>query len=151
MAAPLSRSDGFVAPCIPSLAHKPASGPDWVHEIKHDGYRLIVRRDGKAVRYPAIASLAAKLRAKSFTMDGEAAVSGADGIPRAVRRRAACCRSAIFWFCSFTARAEACFLRVPDRERPFLAAFAFELEAQLRPINGHMTILRVVRPCCRSA
>jgi bifunctional non-homologous end joining protein LigD len=62
-----------------------------VHEIKHDG-RLIVRRDGKAVRlftrrgndwtdrYPAIASAAAKLRAKSFTIDGEAVVTGPDGI-----------------------------------------------------------------------
>jgi hypothetical protein len=44
------RTDGFVDPCIPTLAAKPPSGPDWVHEIKHDGYRLIVRRDGKAVR-----------------------------------------------------------------------------------------------------
>jgi hypothetical protein len=50
MAAPLIRADGFVAPCIPSLAHKPPSGPDWLHEIKHDGYRLIIRRDGKPVR-----------------------------------------------------------------------------------------------------
>jgi hypothetical protein len=33
-----------------TLAAKPPSGPDWVHEIKHDGYRLIVRRDGKAVQ-----------------------------------------------------------------------------------------------------
>jgi hypothetical protein len=59
--------------------------PDWVHEIKHDGYRLIVRRDGKAVRlftrrghdwtdrYPAIAAAAGKLRARSFTIDGEMA------------------------------------------------------------------------------
>jgi hypothetical protein len=54
MVAPLIRADGFVAPCIPSLAHKPPSGPDWVHEIKHDGYRL--RRDGKAVRHAASAS-----------------------------------------------------------------------------------------------
>jgi bifunctional non-homologous end joining protein LigD len=63
-----------------------------VHETKHDGYRLIVRRDGKAVRlftrrghdwtdrYPAIASAAAKLRAKSFTPDGEAVVPGADAV-----------------------------------------------------------------------
>jgi bifunctional non-homologous end joining protein LigD len=92
MAASLIRADGFVAPCIPSVAHKPPSGPDWVHEIKHDGYRLIVRRGGPAVRlftrrghdwtdrYPAIAAVAAKLRAKSFTLDGEAAVSGADGV-----------------------------------------------------------------------
>jgi bifunctional non-homologous end joining protein LigD len=86
------RTDGFVDPCIPSLAHKPPSGPDWVHEVKHDGYRLIVRRDGPTVRlftrrgydwtgrYPAIASAAAKLKARSFTMDGEAVVAGADGI-----------------------------------------------------------------------
>jgi hypothetical protein len=40
------RTDGFVDPCIPTLAATPPSGPDWVHEIKHDGYRLIVRRGG---------------------------------------------------------------------------------------------------------
>jgi ATP dependent DNA ligase domain len=86
------RADGFVEPCSPTLAAKPPAGPDWVHEIKHDGYRLIVRRDGPAVRlftrrghdwtdrYPAIAAAAAKLRAKSFTLDGEAVVTGGDGI-----------------------------------------------------------------------
>jgi bifunctional non-homologous end joining protein LigD len=86
------RADGFVEPCIPTLAAKPPSGPDWVHEIKHDGYRLIVRRDGTTVRlftrrghvwtdrYPAIAAAAAKLRARSFTIDGEAVVAGADGV-----------------------------------------------------------------------
>jgi ATP-dependent DNA ligase len=50
MAASLIRADGFVAPCIPTLAHKPPSGPGWGHEIKHDGYRLIVRREGAIVR-----------------------------------------------------------------------------------------------------
>jgi bifunctional non-homologous end joining protein LigD len=74
------RADGFVDPCIPTLAHKPPSGPDWVHEIKHDGYRLQVRRDGDDVCYPAIASTAAKLRARSFTIDGEAVVCGPDGV-----------------------------------------------------------------------
>jgi bifunctional non-homologous end joining protein LigD len=97
------RTDGFVEPCIPTLGAKPPSGLDWVHEIKHDGYRLIVRRDGKAVRlftrrghdwtdrYPAIAAVAAKLRAQSFTLDGEAAVSGSDGIAvfEALHRRRA--------------------------------------------------------------
>ena len=84
------RADGFVDPCIPSRAPKPPSGPDWVHEVKHDGYRLIVRRDGEAVRlftrrgydwtdrYPVIAAAAAKLKARSFTLDGEAVVAGAD-------------------------------------------------------------------------
>jgi ATP-dependent DNA ligase len=74
-----------------TLAAKPPSGPDWVHEIKHDGYRLIVRRDGKTVRlftrrgydwidrYPAIAAAAAKLRVKSFTLHREAVVTGEGG------------------------------------------------------------------------
>jgi hypothetical protein len=31
------RTDGFIDPCIPTLAAKPPSGPGWVHEIKHDG------------------------------------------------------------------------------------------------------------------
>jgi ATP-dependent DNA ligase len=42
--------EGFVEPCIPIRATRPPSGPDWIHEIKHDGYRLIVRRDGETVR-----------------------------------------------------------------------------------------------------
>jgi ATP-dependent DNA ligase len=35
----------YIEPCLPSPADKPPSGPDWVHEIKHDGYRLMARRD----------------------------------------------------------------------------------------------------------
>jgi hypothetical protein len=34
--------------CIPSLPQKPPSGPGRVYQITHDGYRLIVRRDGEA-------------------------------------------------------------------------------------------------------
>jgi hypothetical protein len=42
---------GFVVPAQPIKASKPPFGPDWVHEIKHDGYyRMIVRRDGPTVR-----------------------------------------------------------------------------------------------------
>jgi bifunctional non-homologous end joining protein LigD len=85
-------TSGFIAPCIPTRAPKPPAGPDWVHEIKHDGYRLQVRRDGDAVRlftrrgydwterYPAIAVTAMLLRARSFTLDGEAVVCGPDGV-----------------------------------------------------------------------
>jgi ATP-dependent DNA ligase len=35
----------FVPPCIPTRAYKVPAGPDWVHEIKHDGRRLQVRRE----------------------------------------------------------------------------------------------------------
>jgi hypothetical protein len=85
-------TSGFIAPCIPIRAPKPPVGPGWVHEIKHDGYRLQVRREGEAVRlftrrgydwsgrYPAIAVTATLLRARSFTLDGEAVVCGPDGV-----------------------------------------------------------------------
>ena len=37
-------------PCIPTKAPKVPDRPEWIHEIKHDGHRLIVQRDGKIVR-----------------------------------------------------------------------------------------------------
>jgi ATP-dependent DNA ligase len=40
----------FIFPAQPVLRLKPPGGTDWVHEIKHDGYRMIVRRDGPPVR-----------------------------------------------------------------------------------------------------
>ena len=33
---------GFIEPCLPSKVARPPSDPRWVHEIKHDGYRLMV-------------------------------------------------------------------------------------------------------------
>jgi bifunctional non-homologous end joining protein LigD len=101
---------GFIIPARPVLASKPPSGADWVHEIKHDGYRLIVRRDGPTVRLytrnaydwtvrlPAIAAAAPRIKAKSFTIDGEAAVLGPDGLSRfdELRRREAA-RTAILY------------------------------------------------------
>jgi bifunctional non-homologous end joining protein LigD len=94
---------GFVIPAQPVLASKPPSGPDWVHEIKHDGYRMIVRRDGPSARLnsrntddwtprlTAIAAAAEQITAKSFTIDGEAVVLGPDGLSRfeELRRRKA--------------------------------------------------------------
>jgi bifunctional non-homologous end joining protein LigD len=79
-------------PCIPTRGTKVPSGPDWFHEIKHDGYRLIVHREGKRVRlltrrgydwsdrYPLITQTALRLRKTSFVIDGEAVVLGPDGI-----------------------------------------------------------------------
>jgi bifunctional non-homologous end joining protein LigD len=37
-------------PCIPTRGERVPSHPDWIHEVKHDGYRLIVQREGKRVR-----------------------------------------------------------------------------------------------------
>jgi ATP-dependent DNA ligase len=41
---------GFIEPCLPSEVDRPPSGPLWVHEIKHDGYRLMLRRVGSRIR-----------------------------------------------------------------------------------------------------
>jgi ATP-dependent DNA ligase len=36
----------FIEPCLPSPSgEQPPTGSDWVHEIKHEGYRLMARRD----------------------------------------------------------------------------------------------------------
>ena len=79
-------------PCIPTRATKVPSSRSWIHEIKHDGYRLIVQRDGKRVRlftrngydwsdkYPLITEAALRIRSTSFVLDGEAVLLGVDGI-----------------------------------------------------------------------
>src|SRR3977135_478182 len=40
----------FIDPCLPTPAAKPPSGSNWIHEIKHDGYRLMARRDPVGIR-----------------------------------------------------------------------------------------------------
>jgi bifunctional non-homologous end joining protein LigD len=79
-------------PCIPTRGTKVPSRPDWLHEVKHDGYRLIVQRAGKRVRlftrkghdwsdrYPLIVEAALRIRTNSFVLDGEAVLLGVDGI-----------------------------------------------------------------------
>jgi len=74
----------FIPPCLPSPAGGPPTGPGWIHEIKHDGFRMMVRRDAAGVRlltrngidwshrYPLIAEAAGALRARSCLIDGEA-------------------------------------------------------------------------------
>jgi hypothetical protein len=40
----------FIAPQTPILSAQPPSGTGWIHEIKHDGFRTMLRIDGKHVR-----------------------------------------------------------------------------------------------------
>jgi ATP-dependent DNA ligase len=37
-------------PCIPTRATAVPTGPGWLHELKHDGFRLIPQREGERVR-----------------------------------------------------------------------------------------------------
>jgi bifunctional non-homologous end joining protein LigD len=70
---PPMKRPGMIDPCIPTRASQPPLGPQWIHEIKHDGYRLIARkREGRVRlftrngfdwtdRYPLIREAAAAL------------------------------------------------------------------------------------------
>ena len=40
----------IIEPCLPSPAKTPPTGPGWIHEIKHDGFRILARRDSAGVR-----------------------------------------------------------------------------------------------------
>ena len=79
-------------PCIPTRGAQGPDRPEWIHEVKHDGYRLIVQREGKRVRlftrnghdwssrYPRIVEAALRNRNSSFVLDGEAVLLGVDGV-----------------------------------------------------------------------
>jgi|SRR6516225_8373387 len=83
---------GIIEPCLPSPAKAPPSGPGWLHEIKHDGFRILARRDTAGVRlitrngndftnrFPIIVAAVAALTARSFLIDGEAIVTNGDGL-----------------------------------------------------------------------
>src|SRR6266705_6294745 len=75
---------GFIAPCLPTKTSTPTSGALWLHEIKHDGFRVIARKDGARVklysrpgndltdRFPLIVDALGRLRSRSCIIDGEA-------------------------------------------------------------------------------
>jgi bifunctional non-homologous end joining protein LigD len=97
---PLPR--GFIAPCLPTKALQPPSGDAWLHEIKHDGFRVIARKDGDRVRlysrlgndltyrFPLIVEALTRLRSRSYIIDvlvtataGRASTASATGSMRA--------------------------------------------------------------------
>jgi bifunctional non-homologous end joining protein LigD len=86
------RPPWFIEPCQPSAADKPPSGPRWIHEIKHDGYRLMARRDGASFRlltrngnnwselFPTVAAAVGLLKVRSCLIDGEVVVCDEHGL-----------------------------------------------------------------------
>jgi ATP-dependent DNA ligase len=73
----------LVKPQLAALVKKAPDGPEWLHEIKLDGYRMHARLDAGRVRiltrrgndwtekYPAIANAIAGLPAHDAYLDGE--------------------------------------------------------------------------------
>jgi bifunctional non-homologous end joining protein LigD len=67
-----------------SKTDKLPSGGQWLHEIKHDGFRVIARKNGAQVRlysrpgnnltyrFPLIVETLSRLRSRSCIIDGEA-------------------------------------------------------------------------------
>ncbi|HYS49804.1 MAG TPA: DNA ligase D [Xanthobacteraceae bacterium] len=82
----------FLEPSLASPCEKPPDGPKWIHEIKHDGYRMQARIDGRTVRlltrknldwtvrFRTIADALGALGLGSALIDGEIVVEDASGI-----------------------------------------------------------------------
>jgi bifunctional non-homologous end joining protein LigD len=83
---------GFIAPCLPTKTTKLPSGSQWLHEIKHDGFRIIARKSNGQVklysrpgndfsrRFPLIVEALARLRSRSCIIDGEAVACDDNGV-----------------------------------------------------------------------
>ena len=82
----------FIEPCLPSPAEKPPSGSNWIHEIKHDGFRLMARRDPVGIRlitsrgndwtnrYPLVVEAVNHLKVRSCLIDGEVVCCDEKGV-----------------------------------------------------------------------
>jgi ATP-dependent DNA ligase len=82
----------FIAPQIPVLSAQPPAGEGWIHEIKHDGFRTLVRLNrGQAQaftrngydwsdKYQRVIDACHKLRCRSALIDGEIIVQDAKGV-----------------------------------------------------------------------
>src|SRR5829696_5431682 len=97
MRSPLARERrrpaGFIKPCQPTLSDTAPSGPQWIHEIKHDGYRIIACKSGDRVRlwsrngrdwsrdFLAVTEALAALTTDEIVLDGEAMAHCKDGWP----------------------------------------------------------------------
>jgi len=88
-------------PCLPTSIPSPPGGREWLHEIKHDGYRMLAHHDGGRVRlisrrgldwgdrFPAIVAAVNTLAVRSCIIDGELIACDANGLAdfQLLRRR----------------------------------------------------------------
>jgi bifunctional non-homologous end joining protein LigD len=83
---------GFIAPCLPTKTTQLPSGGQWLHEIKHDGFRIIARKSNGRVRlysrpgndftrrFPLIVEALERLRSRACIIDGEAVACDDNGV-----------------------------------------------------------------------
>src|SRR5437762_9850534 len=88
----VARRLGIIEPCLPSPAKASPSGPGWLHEIKHDGFHILARRNAAGVRlitragneflhrFPFIGMAVGRLPVRSCLIDGEAIVCDENGL-----------------------------------------------------------------------
>src|SRR5438132_4027610 len=81
----------WVKPQLCKLVDAPPQGPEWLHEIKYDGYRMHARLDRGRVslltrtgldwthKYPSIAAALSALPANQAYLDGELCGIRSDG------------------------------------------------------------------------
>jgi bifunctional non-homologous end joining protein LigD len=86
------RSSFRLEPCLPRSVQHPPAGPGWIHEIKHDGFRILAHRRGRSVRlltrngndlgdrFPLAAAAIEALPVRSCVIDGEAIVCDDNGL-----------------------------------------------------------------------
>src|ERR1700704_5885619 len=91
--SPRSLPAGFIPPCLPTKAPRPPSGDAWLHEIKHDGYRLMARRDPVGIwllprrsndrsnALPAGRGSVKHLKVRPCLIDGRGGLLRTDGVP----------------------------------------------------------------------
>jgi bifunctional non-homologous end joining protein LigD len=89
----VQRKNLFIEPCVATLKSEPPAHPVWVHEVKFDGYRIQIHKDGRNValysrqgndftaRYPSIAGAVAKPSTKSVVLNGELCACDANRYP----------------------------------------------------------------------
>jgi bifunctional non-homologous end joining protein LigD len=91
----------FIAPQVPILSAAPPEGDGWIHEIKHDGFRTLLRIDCGDVRaftrgghdwsdkYGRVIQACGKLKCQSALIDGEIVVQDKNGLSDFAALRAA--------------------------------------------------------------
>jgi bifunctional non-homologous end joining protein LigD len=116
MRSPLVRKrrqpPGFIRPCKPVLSLKVPIGQPWIHELKHDGFRIVAHKNGDAVRlwsrngrdwsdeFVAITAAVMALPVTRIVLDGEAVAHCPKGLPdfHALLRRSGCAIACFYAF-----------------------------------------------------